>query len=79
MPGMLGSFERKVGPWFIYKGADFYLVVDTRLPILPGSDWWSCVWGTMPLTFNIWQNIGQLKIWFLANEDPVQSLCRHVP
>jgi hypothetical protein len=60
---MMGAMERNVSGLIIYSnGRDKpYLVLDCR--VCPFE-----AWGTLPPSFNIWQNIGQLKIWFLANE-----------
>lgn len=57
-----GSMERNIGGLIIYRQAAHYLVLDARK--LPFEEW-----GTLPRSFNIWQNIGQLKIFFLAHGD----------
>jgi hypothetical protein len=59
--------ERKVAGLFIYKSLEpfCYRVIDYR----PQSPTWGAEWGVLPRTFNIWQNIGQLKIFFLAHGD----------
>ena len=57
---MIGAMQRNVGGLLIYKLPKWYYVLDCR----------SCpfrIWGTLPLTFNIWQQIGQIKIFFLAH------------
>jgi hypothetical protein len=54
--------ERNVGGLLIYNGHDYYTVLDCRVcPFVS--------WGMLPKSFNIWQNIGQLKIFFLAHGD----------
>lgn len=59
---MYGSMERNVGGLLIYKSTYWYFVLDCRCcPFMR--------WGTLPKTFNVWQNIGQLKIFFLAHEE----------
>lgn len=59
---MIGSMERNVGGLLIYSRGTYYYVLDCR--VCP-FQWW----GTLPTCFNVWQNIGQLKIYFLACED----------
>jgi hypothetical protein len=57
--------ERNVAGLMIYKGpvgSGYYRVIDCRR--VPFEEW-----GTLPRSFNIWQNIGQLKIFFLAHGD----------
>lgn len=56
---MIGSMERNVGGLLVYKRAADYLVLDCRY--CPFKER-----GTLPRMFNVWQNIGQLKILFLA-------------
>lgn len=56
-PDMLGSFERNVLGKFVYKTSGSYTVYRAQgMNLLM----------TLPRTFNIWQNAGQLEIWFLA-------------
>lgn len=57
MSEMLGSFERNVLGVFIYKQSRGYSFFRAQ-----GMDFF----GIMPRSFNIWQNIGQLRIWLLA-------------
>lgn len=59
---MIQTMERNVGGLIIYKARGYYRVLDCR--VCPFIEW-----GTLPLSFNIWQNIGQLKIFFLACGD----------
>ena len=59
---MRGSMERNVGGLMIYQQKTRYLVLDCRT--CPYS-----IWGTLPLTFNVWQQPGQIKIFFLAHGD----------
>ena len=52
--------ERNVGGLLIYKNTFGYTVLDCR----------TCpyrYWGGLPLIFNPWQQIGQIKIFFLAH------------
>jgi hypothetical protein len=62
----IGTMERNVGGLVVYRAqplpAAIYVVMDCR----------TCpyrIWGTLPATFNVWQQIGQLKIFFLAHGD----------
>ena len=55
---MLGTMERDVGGLIIYRVEQWYYVLDART--CPFQEW-----GTLPLCFNVRQNIGQLKIFFL--------------
>lgn len=55
---MIGPFERSVGGIFIYKITRGYLLYRAQ-----GMELLSI----QPRSFNVWQNSGQLKIWFLAN------------
>ena len=55
---MLGTMERNVGGLIIYRAERWYYVLDART--CPFQEW-----GTLPLCFNVRQNIGQLKIFFL--------------
>ena len=54
---MLGSFEMNVLGTFIYKRLDgYYLYRAQGMTYL----------GSFPRSYNIWQNVGQLKIYLLA-------------
>ena len=55
---MIGAFERNIHGRFIYKSESGYAIYKAQ-----GMD--LIRW--MPRSFNIWQNLGQLEIWFLAN------------
>jgi hypothetical protein len=55
--------ERNVGGLLIYKNNKYYYVLNCR--VCPFEEW-----GTLPLHFNIWQPLSQLKIFFLAQEGP---------
>jgi hypothetical protein len=57
---MFGSMQRNVGGLLIYKREDHFLVLDARR--CPFREW-----GTLPLQFNVWQQMGQLRIFFLAH------------
>lgn len=54
---MLGSFERNILGVFIYKSMDCYSLFRAQGMVLLGR---------MPRSFNIWQGVGQLRIWLLA-------------
>ena len=57
---MIGAMQRNVGGLLIYKNTFGYTVLDCR----------TCpyrYWGGLPLIFNPWQQIGQIKIFFLAH------------
>jgi hypothetical protein len=58
MTAVIGTMERNVGGLFIYRKERSYYVLDCR--VCPFEEW-----GTLPFTFNVWQQSGQLKIFFL--------------
>ena len=54
---MIGTFERNILGRFIYKTPTEYKVYKAQGMKFLGS---------LPRSFNIWQNVGQLAIWFLT-------------